>query len=157
MENGNMASKQPYDISYDQGTKEHLRAIEPKYHSLIRAEIEEQLQFEPAKETRNRKPLRQPAPFGATWEIRFGPNNRFRVLYDIDREDIHERTDGSDDGFLYCRGFIVGMGRAYYEAVLADPDRAVCDAACEEMCYLSWHMHHDKFGEVPGRGWWWGG
>ena len=28
--------------------------------------------------------MRQPAPFGATWEIRFGPNNRFRVLYDID-------------------------------------------------------------------------
>src|SRR5262249_50559190 len=31
-----------------------------------------------------------------------------RKLYDIDRADIHERTDGSDDGFLYCRGFIVG-------------------------------------------------
>jgi len=26
------------------------------------------------------------APFGATWEIRFGPGNRFRVLYDIDEE-----------------------------------------------------------------------
>lgn len=75
-----------------------------------------------------------------------------RKLYDIDREDIHERTDGSDDGFLYCRGFIVGMGRAYYEAVLADPDRAVCDAACEELCYISWHLHHDKFGEVPPSG-----
>jgi hypothetical protein len=24
--------------------------------------------------------------FGATWEIRFGPDNRFRVLYDIDQE-----------------------------------------------------------------------
>src|SRR5438552_12992667 len=65
----------------------HLRAIEAKYHSLIRAEIEEQLQFEPAKETRNRKPLRQPAPFEATWELRFGPDNRFRVLYGIDEDD----------------------------------------------------------------------
>lgn len=73
-------------------------------------------------------------------------------LYDIDREDIHERTDGSDDGFLYCRGFIVGVGRAYYEAVRANPDRAVTDAECEEMCYLSWHMHHEKFGEVPSSG-----
>ena len=82
-----MARKQPYDISYDQVTKEHLRAIEPKYHSLIRAGIEEQLQFEPAKETRNRKPLRQPAPFEATWELRFGPDNRFRVLYGILEED----------------------------------------------------------------------
>jgi hypothetical protein len=38
------------------------------------------------KETRNRKPLWQPAPFEATWEIRFGPNNSFRVLYGIDEE-----------------------------------------------------------------------
>ena len=79
-----MARKQPFDVSYDQATKKHLRAIEAKYHSLIRAEIEEQLQFEPGKETRNRKPLRQPAPFEATWELRFGPENRFRVLYGTD-------------------------------------------------------------------------
>lgn len=70
-------------------TKEHLRAIEAKYHSLIRAEIEEHLRFEPDKETRNRKPLRQPAPIEATWEIRFGPDNTFRVLYGID-EARHE-------------------------------------------------------------------
>ena len=42
--------------------------------------------FEPAAETTNRKPLQQPAPVGATWQIRFGPDNRFRVLYDIDQE-----------------------------------------------------------------------
>lgn len=84
-----MARKQPYDVAYDQATKKHLRAIDTKYHSLIRGEIEEQLQFEPDKETRNRKPLRQPAPFDATWEIRFGPDNCFRVLYGID-EDKHE-------------------------------------------------------------------
>ncbi len=42
--------------------------------------------FEPNIVTRNRKPLRPPAPFGATWEIRFGPDNRFRVLYDLDEE-----------------------------------------------------------------------
>ena len=81
-----MARKQPYQISYDQATKKQLRAILAKYHSLIRAEIEEQLQFEPDKETRNRKRLRQPAPFEATWEIRFGPDNAFRVLYGIDEE-----------------------------------------------------------------------
>ena len=82
-----MARRQPYGISYDEATKKHLRAIEPKYHPLIRAEIEEQLQFQPAKESRNRKPLRQPAPFEATWELRFGPDNRFRVLYGIDEDD----------------------------------------------------------------------
>ena len=75
-----------------------------------------------------------------------------RKLYDIDRSDVHEHTDGSDDGFLYCRGFIVGVGRAYYEAVAADPERAVLDAECEAMCYLPWHMHHDKFGDVPPSG-----
>jgi hypothetical protein len=75
-----------------------------------------------------------------------------RKLYDLDRADIHERTDGSDDGFLYCRGFIVGMGRAYYEAVRADPDRAVVDAECEQMCYLSWHLYREKFGVVPPSG-----
>jgi hypothetical protein len=66
-----MARKKPYGISYHRATKQHLRAIEGKYQSLIRAAIEKQLQFEPGKETRNRKPLRQPAVFAATWEIRF--------------------------------------------------------------------------------------
>ena len=95
-----MARRQPYGISYDQATKKHLRAIEAKYHALIRAEIEEQLQFEPAKETLNRKPLRQPAPFEATWELRFGPDNRFRVLYGIDEEDheVQIQAIGAKDG-----------------------------------------------------------
>jgi hypothetical protein len=42
---------------YDEATKMHLLAIEPKHHSLIREKIEEQLQFEPSRATRNRKPL----------------------------------------------------------------------------------------------------
>jgi hypothetical protein len=75
-----------------------------------------------------------------------------RKLYDIDRADIHEQTDGSDDGFLYCRGFIVGMGRGYYEAVRANPDRAVVDAECQAMCYLPWHLYRERFGEVPPSG-----
>src|SRR5262245_9715435 len=81
-----MVRKQPFNIRYDPGIRKHLRAIDAKYHALIRAAIEEQLQYEPEKETRNRKPLRQPAPFEATWEIRFGPDNCFRVLYGIDAE-----------------------------------------------------------------------
>src|SRR5438552_6068363 len=81
-----MARRQPCAIIYDEAVKAHLRTIDGKFHSLIRAEIEAQLQFEPAKQTRNRKPLRQPAPFDATWELRFGPNNRFRVLYGIDEQ-----------------------------------------------------------------------
>jgi mRNA-degrading endonuclease RelE of RelBE toxin-antitoxin system len=81
-----MARRQPYDLIYARGLTNHLASIDAKYDRLIRESIEEQLQFEPIVETRNRKPLRRPAPFGATWEIRFGPDNRFRVLYDVDEE-----------------------------------------------------------------------
>ena len=84
--NSLMPGKQAFKLSYDQATKEQLRAIPKKYHPLIRAAIEEQLLFEPEKETRNRKPLRQPGPFEATWELRLGPDNRFRVLYAVDKE-----------------------------------------------------------------------
>ncbi len=95
-----MARKQPYAISYDQATKKHLRAIEARHHSLIRAEIEKLLKFEPTKETRNRKPLRQPAPFDATWEIRFGPDNCFRVLYGIDddQREVQIQAIGVKEG-----------------------------------------------------------
>jgi Protein of unknown function (DUF4240) len=75
-----------------------------------------------------------------------------RKLYDIDRADIHERTDGSDDGFLYCRGFIVALGHRYYEAVRDNPKLAVVDAECEQMCYISWHLYHERFGEMPPSG-----
>jgi mRNA-degrading endonuclease RelE of RelBE toxin-antitoxin system len=81
-----MARRRPFSLSYDQAVNGHLRAIEAKYHSLIRAAIEEQLLFEPESESRNRKPLQRPAPFESTWEIRFGPDNRFRVLYAVDHE-----------------------------------------------------------------------
>jgi mRNA-degrading endonuclease RelE of RelBE toxin-antitoxin system len=79
--------REPYTLVYARGVTTHLKTIDAKYDRLIREKIEEQLQFEPGVETRNRKPLRQPAPFGAEWEIRFGPDNRFRVLFDIDEEN----------------------------------------------------------------------
>jgi mRNA-degrading endonuclease RelE of RelBE toxin-antitoxin system len=81
-----MARRQPYTLAFASEVTEHLRAIDAKHHTLIREKIGEQLRFEPGTATTNRKPLRQPALFGATWEIRFGPDNRFRVLYDIDQE-----------------------------------------------------------------------
>jgi hypothetical protein len=58
--------------------------IESKYHGLLRRTINEQLTHTPTEETRNRKPLDQPAPFGASWELRCGPDNRFRVFYEVD-------------------------------------------------------------------------
>jgi mRNA-degrading endonuclease RelE of RelBE toxin-antitoxin system len=65
-------------------TVDHLDAIERKYYSLIAKTIDEQLSFAPDRETRNRKPLERPTSFGATWELRFGTNNRFRVFYEVD-------------------------------------------------------------------------
>ena len=76
-----MAKRQPFTLVYADEVKDHLRAIEAKYHPLIQAEVETQLLFEPEVETRNRKPLKRPMSFGAQWELRFGPDNRFRVFY----------------------------------------------------------------------------
>jgi hypothetical protein len=58
------------------------------------------LKHEPDKETPNRKPLRKPAPFEATWEIRFGPDNYFRVLYGIDdkRREVQIQAIGVKEG-----------------------------------------------------------
>lgn len=71
-----------------------------------------------------------------------------RKLYDLDREDVHEVTDGSDDGFLYARGFIVAMGKDFYDAVLATPSVAG-DASFERLCYFFAHLHEKRFGDWP--------
>ena len=82
-----MNAKSRFDLIYAPQVKTHLQAIERKYHSLIRRTIETQLQSEPNVETRNRKPLERPVELGADWEIRFGPDNRFRVFYSVEQEN----------------------------------------------------------------------
>ncbi len=79
-----MVSPGRFKLSYAPQVWGHLRAIPRKYHSLIRNTIEEQLWSEPDVETRNRKLLRRGPLFEAEWEIRFGPDNRFRVFYEVD-------------------------------------------------------------------------
>ncbi|MCC7353180.1 MAG: type II toxin-antitoxin system RelE/ParE family toxin [Anaerolineae bacterium] len=81
-----MAPTQRFNLAYAPLVKEHLRAIERKYYPLIRNGIESLLQFEPDVETRNRKPLKRSLILEGEWEIRLGPNNRFRVFYKVDRE-----------------------------------------------------------------------
>lgn len=47
-----------------------------------------------------------------------------QALYAIDGRryaDESGESRGSDDGFLYARCYVVGCGKARYEAVLADP------------------------------------
>jgi hypothetical protein len=75
-----------------------------------------------------------------------------RKMYDIDRADIQEVTDGSDDGFLYARGFIVALGREFYDAVSGDPRLAVLDGDCAEMPYFFAHLYDRRFGSFPDTG-----
>jgi mRNA-degrading endonuclease RelE of RelBE toxin-antitoxin system len=79
-----MARRPRFQIIFAPETLEHLDIIERKHHRLIREIVNQRLSFLPTQATRNRKPLEQPAPFGATWELRFGPGNRFRVFYEVD-------------------------------------------------------------------------
>ena len=76
-----------FELGFAPETVEHLAAIERKHHRLIQKTLDEQLLYAPDQETRNRKPVEQPAPFGATWELRFGPSNRFRVFYEVDNSE----------------------------------------------------------------------
>ncbi len=82
-----MGSKTPFQLIYHPNFVNHLKSIEPKYRSEIRAIIEQQLAFDANVETRNRKSLKRPLPFDARWELRFGANNRFRVFYSVDEEN----------------------------------------------------------------------
>ncbi len=90
---------QPFELIYAPLIKRHLKTIESKYYSLIQETIEEQLQTDPEVESRNRKPLKRPI-FGATWEIRFGPSNRFRVLYKVnpDEQQVYVLAIGEKEG-----------------------------------------------------------
>ena len=71
-----------YRVVVTRPALQSLETIERKYHRAIRDAITENLTHEPDVPTRNRKML-DPAIFGATWELRCGPGNRYRVLYEI--------------------------------------------------------------------------
>jgi len=49
------------------------------------------LRYEPTAETTNRKPLKKTSIIEGEWELRFGPDNRFRVFYEVDeiRFEVH--------------------------------------------------------------------
>ncbi len=87
-----MAKRQPFALVYAAEVRQHLRAIDTKYHSMIQAEVEVQLIFEPVTESRNRKPLQRPMALGADWELRLGPDNRFRVFYQVNVESREVRV-----------------------------------------------------------------
>ena len=84
-----MTKRKPYEILYDDEVAGHMAAIDKKYHSLVRREIENQLTYEPDKETLNKGPLEKPSILGIAWRLRFGPDNTLRVYYRFDAV-IHE-------------------------------------------------------------------
>lgn len=86
-----MTPTRPYALIYAPEVKGHVRAIEAKHYSFIHKTIENQLLFEPTVETKNRKPLKRSAAFEGEWELRLGPDHRFRVSYEVDHErrEVH--------------------------------------------------------------------
>lgn len=94
-----MTRRQKFRLLYAPITKSHLKTIDRKYYFLIRTTIENALQFEPDIETMNRKPLKRQVAFEAEWELRFGPENRFRVFYDIDitAHEVHILAIGAKE------------------------------------------------------------
>jgi mRNA-degrading endonuclease RelE of RelBE toxin-antitoxin system len=75
-----------YTIKLDEFALENLRAIPSKAHSSLKEAILEQLTHQPTTVTRNRKPL-DPKILNAAWELRCGPQNTFRVLYEVLEEE----------------------------------------------------------------------
>ncbi|RFS24980.1 DUF4240 domain-containing protein [Chitinophaga silvatica] len=68
-------------------------------------------------------------------------------LFQIDRKEIQEYTDGSNDGFLYCRCFIVGMGKDYYEMIDQNPSAATYDAEAEIVGFIGYMVYQELFNE----------
>jgi mRNA-degrading endonuclease RelE of RelBE toxin-antitoxin system len=65
-----------------------MRSLRKFERQHIFDEIEEQLQYQPAVETRNRKRL-HPNDL-AEWELRIG---KFRVFYDVDKTDLRVKIE----------------------------------------------------------------
>jgi mRNA-degrading endonuclease RelE of RelBE toxin-antitoxin system len=72
-----------YAIRLAEWAEEHLEDLSAREQAIILDAIAAQLRYEPARETRNRKPLR-PNPV-APWELRIGP---LRVFYEVEAKVV---------------------------------------------------------------------
>lgn len=70
-----------YRVEYSPDAQDHLRALPAHERATVLDGVERRLTYQPAVETRNRKPMR-PNPI-APWELRIGV---LRVYYDVERE-----------------------------------------------------------------------
>jgi hypothetical protein len=89
----------PFRVVVTKPALRSLEFIDRKHHRSIRDAILENLVHQPLIETRNRKTL-DPAILGATWELRCGTSNRFRVLYEVTLEP-DEETQGEVTVLLF--------------------------------------------------------
>ncbi len=76
-----------FEIIVDDTVALHFAALERKDRVAVLDAIEQQLRYDAIVMTRNRKPLRIPNSLNASWELRCGANNRYRVFYDVDLEE----------------------------------------------------------------------
>jgi len=91
-----------YDIEYTLDAMEDLKRFRKYEQRLIVDQIDEQLSYEPAHETHNRKRLRPNSV--AEYELRI---TRFRVFYDVDENKklVKIETVGHKEGSrLFIRG-----------------------------------------------------
>lgn len=73
-----------YEIRFSDEADEHAAALTARQRARLLEAVERQLQHEPTKETRNRKPMDpEKKPFIAPWELRVG---ELRVFYDVEEE-----------------------------------------------------------------------
>ncbi len=72
----------PYRIDYSPRARRHLRPLTANQRALLADAVEEQLQYQPTVETRNRKHLEENAL--AQWELRV---RNLRVFYDVEDQD----------------------------------------------------------------------
>ncbi len=75
-----------YELMYAESALKQLAVIERRHHSLIRRAIEQHQRYEPNVRALNRKPLVKPSRFGEAWELRCGPENRFRIFYRVEED-----------------------------------------------------------------------
>jgi len=80
-----------------------------------------------------------------------------RKLYDLDREDVHEYIEGGDDGFLYNRSLVVGLGQTYYNQININPFNATNDKfswyvagifGSQTMCFIAQNTYRELFNET---------
>lgn len=96
----------PYRIVYAEEISSHIRALTARQKAIVFDAINQQLSYEPAVETRNRKSLR-PNEL-ASWELRVGD---MRVYYDV-QDDPEQHVNVAAIG-IKVRNRVLIAGRLY--------------------------------------------